>query len=442
VKCQTTTIVIACIAWLSLAMEPVLLGQDQLPPVAPILLNTDPLLGGPAVAGPPGLNPADGLGSSASYSSPDLPGSFAVPQPLLAGDPAASAAFDQRLSTSPLDPSVRIKDITFVAGDRSNHVSGDGLVFGLSGTGGRSEQTATMAANYFLRRGIQVRRANTLNMSAVLVSGRIPAYARKGETILVTVSVTDDALSLRGGTLAQTALRGLDDEIYAIAQGPIVGAGIAAQGASAGIQKNHPTVGVCEAIVEREINCEDIVQFGRAQLVLRNKSYSTATMIANALNTAFPNHARALDSGTVEVIIPPTFADSVPAFVSMIGDLRVHPDQPARVVINQKTGTIVMGHEVKIARVLFASENIVITTTETPVASQPLPFSQGQTAILPRTGVDVLETGGRYNVWREGLTVGDLATALNTLAVSPNTLIHIMTSLRNQGALQAELVIE
>ncbi len=340
------------------------------------------------------------------------------------------------------DPTVRIKDITFVQGDRINHVSGEGLVFGLSGTGGKSEQTKTMAANYFLRKGVRLRNVDTKNMSAVLVSGKIPAYARKGETIHVTVSVADDASSLRGGTLHSTALRGLDDEIYAIAQGSIIGGGVSAQGDAGSLKKNHPTVGVCEAVLEREIGCDNLAKDGRIRLVLRNKSYSTATQINNALNTAFPGHARALDSGTVEIVVPRTFQKGVPAFISMIGGLRVRPDQPARVVINQKTGTIVLGHNVKVSRVLFASENIVIATGETPIASQPAPFSDGQTAILPRTNIDILETGGTYNIWREGLTVGDLANALNTLAVSPNTLINILTSLQNQGALQAELIIE
>ena len=341
-----------------------------------------------------------------------------------------------------IDPSVRIKDITFVEGDRINHVSGEGLVFGLSGTGGKAEQTRIMATNYYLRKGLRLRNVDTKNMSAVLVSGKIPAYARKGETIHVTVSVADDASSLRGGTLHQTHLRGLDDEIYAIAQGPIIGGGVSAQGEGASLMKNHPTVGVCEAIVEREIRCDNIAADGRIRLVLRNKSYSTATQITNALNGAFPAQARALDSGTVEIAVPQTFQKGLPAFISMIGDLRVRPDMPARVVINQKTGTIVLGHNVKVSRVLFASENIVIATNELPIASQPAPFSDGQTAILPRTNIDIVETGGTYNIWREGLTVGDLANALNTLGVSPNTLINIMTSLRNQGALQAELIIE
>ena len=343
---------------------------------------------------------------------------------------------------SRFDPMVRIKDIASVEGDRVNHVSGEGLVFGLSGTGGRSEQTRAMVTNYYLRKGLRIGQVKTTNMSAVMVSGKIPAYARPGETILVTVSVADDAASLRGGTLNQTALRGIDDQIYAIAQGPIIGGGIAAGGGAASVQVNHPTVGVCEAIVERPIECERIVSGGRLRLVLRNKTYSTATQIENALNRIFPGHAKALNSGTVSVQVPNTFLQSVPSFVSIIGNVRVQPDAPARVVINQKTGSIVMGHNVKIARVLFASENIVIATSEMPVASQPNPLSGGQTVVLPRTQLDVLESGGRYNLLAGSMSVGDLATALNSLAVSPNTLINIMTSLRNQGALQAELVIE
>ncbi|MEL6108156.1 MAG: flagellar basal body P-ring protein FlgI [Planctomycetota bacterium] len=340
------------------------------------------------------------------------------------------------------DASVRIKDITFVEGDRVNYLNGEGLVTGLSGTGGKAEQTRLMARNLFLRRGLALDNVDTKSMSAVFVSGKVPAYARKGEKILVTVSVADDASSLRGGNLSQTALRGLDDEIYAIAQGPVIGGGVAAQGDAASVQVNHPTVGVCEAIVEREIDCGRIVRNGRIRLVLRNKDYSTANEIANVLNRKYPSHARAMDSGTVDVFVPPDKLDNLPAFISSVGDLRVRPDQPAKVVINQRTGTIVLGHRVKISRVLFASANIVISTNEAPVVSQPAPLSNGDTTVLPRSSVDVFESGGTYNVWRDGVTVGDLANALNSLAVSPITLIDIFTSLRNQGALQAELIIE
>lgn len=340
------------------------------------------------------------------------------------------------------DDSVRIMDITFVDGDRINHVSGNGLVFGLSGTGGKSEQTRSMAGSYFLRKGIRVNQVDTKNMSAVLVSGKIPAFARKGETIEVVVSVADDASSLRGGTLHQTVLRGIDDEIYAVAQGPIIGGGVSAAGAATAVTKNHPTVGVCQAIVEREICSNRLMVNGRVKLILYNKEYSTATRIANALNSAFPGSSRAINAGTIEVAVPTRFQQSLPAFISMIGQLRVQPEMKARVVINQKTGTIVMGKNVKISQVLFASENIVISTSESPIASQPAPLSNGETAILPRTSVDVFESGGSYNVWRDGITVGDLANALNTLAVSPNTMINVFTTLRNQGALQAELIIE
>ncbi len=376
--------------------------------------------------------------SVASLSAQNVTSRFLQSNTVTRPAPTDGPGFDPRR----LDPTVRIKDITFVDGDRNNLVSGGGLVFGLSGTGGRSEQTRSMASNYFLRKGIRIGIAETTNLSAVLVSGKIPPYARKGETILINVSVADDATSLRGGTLHQTVLRGIDDEIYAIAQGPIIGGGVAAGGAGASVTKNHPTVGVCEAIIEREICPEQLLTNGRLRLILRNKEYSTVTQITNAMNSVFPNTTRALDSGTVEIAVPRSFQGSLPAFISILGELRIRPDLRARVVINQKTGTIVMGKHVKISRVLLASENIVISTAETPIASQPAPFSDGETVVLPRTSVDIFESGGTYNVWQEGLTVGDLAHALNTLAVSPNSLINIFTTLKNQGALQAELVIE
>jgi flagellar P-ring protein precursor FlgI len=342
----------------------------------------------------------------------------------------------------PIDRSSRIKDITLIAGDRNNHTSGNGLVFGLSGTGGTSDLTLEMARNYFARDGLRLDNLNTQNLSSVLVSGKIPPYARKGETIIVNVAVADDASSLRGGYLHRTALRGLDNEIYAIAQGPIVGGGVSAGGAAASVQKNHPTAGTCEAIIEREICSEMVLQNSRIRLVLQNKDYSTATQIANAINEVFPQTTRALDAGTVELMVPRSFHYKLPAFISMVGELRVRPDMKARVIINQKTGTILMGQNVRLSRVLFASENIVISTTESPIVSQPAPLSDGQTVVLPRTNVDVFESGGSYNVWQDSITVGELADALNSLAVSPLAMINIFTSLRNQGALQAELVIE
>ena len=356
----------------------------------------------------------------------------------------ANAAANTRVASLPLpERSVRIKDITSIAGDRSNNVEGNGLVLGLAGTGGRSEVTLDMARNFYSRNGNRIENIIiTQNMCAVFVQGKIPAYARKGEKILIDVAVADDASSLRGGILKSTELRGIDNEIYAIASGPIIGGGVSAGGAAASVQKNHPTAGKVEAVIEREICGEATMNNGRIRLILQNKDYATATYIANVINTIFSNSSMALDSGTVEVNVPRSFYRKLPVFISMIGELRVRPDTKARVIINQKTGTILMGQNVRLSRVLFASENIIISTTENPIASQPAPFSDGQTAILPRTSVDVFESGGSYNLWQDGITVGELANALNTLAVSPLAMIDIFTSLRNQGALQAELIIE
>ncbi|MEM7457434.1 MAG: flagellar basal body P-ring protein FlgI [Planctomycetota bacterium] len=353
-------------------------------------------------------------------------------------------AFNQSVPDTfvPQEMLVRIKDITQIYGDRNNHVLGNGLVNGLQRTGGRSEQTIAMVRNYYATSNLSLQAPKTDNSSAVTVSGKIPPYARRGETILVNVAVADDATSLRGGVLLQTPLRGIDGEIYAVAQGPVIVGGVSAEGDAASVQQNHTTAGICEAIIEREISCDQIVHNGMIRLLLINKDYSTATRISNAINSIFPNIARSVDSGTVDVLIPRTFMGSVPEFISMIGDRRVRPDQRARVVINQKTGTVVIGQEVRITRVLFANESIVISTAEAPVAAQPAPLSQGQTAVLPRTSIDIVASGGNYNILDDGITVGDLARALNTLAVSPSTLISVFQSLHSQGALQAELIIE
>ncbi|MEM8734205.1 MAG: flagellar basal body P-ring protein FlgI [Planctomycetota bacterium] len=401
--------------------------------------------GGQLLPGLVGAQPATVPPSTPSGVNTNL----ANPAPIIAapggmGKPAAlQDIIPTRTGGFHLDPMVRVKDITTVEGDRFNTLTGMGLVAGLAGTGGRSEQTMRVVTNYYKRNGIPLTRADTTNMSVVVVTAKIPAFARAGEKILVDVSVLDDAASIRGGTLIQTALKGIDDEIYALAAGQIVGAGIAVQGNAASVSLNHPTVGVCEATLEREIPCSDLVRYGRMNLIVQNKSFTTATRIANAINVAFRGGlATARDKGTVEVIVPKKWVDDVTPFISMIGDLQVHPDKPAEVVINQKTGTIIAGANVKISSVVFASENIVISTSETPVASQPAPLSQGQTAILDRTQVDIFGSGGSYNVLNEGLSVGDLANALNVLGVSPNTLINIMTDLRKQGHLQAKLSIE
>ncbi|MEM9410767.1 MAG: flagellar basal body P-ring protein FlgI [Planctomycetota bacterium] len=337
----------------------------------------------------------------------------------------------------------RIRDITFPDGDRENEISGIGLVVGLSQTGGRAAQTQVMAQNFYQRNGLNLEDGpETRAMSSVWVRASVPPYARKGEKIQVTVSVMDDATSLRGGTLIQTPLKGIDGKIYAIAQGSVLGGGVAAGGAAANVQRDHPTVGVCTAILEQEICTEPPDQQNKLRLILRNKEYTTAVSIANTLNSVFPNTAMALDHGAVEILIPPTFRNKRPSFIAAIGNLRVKVDPTAKVVINQKTGTIVMGQNVRIAPVTVANGSLVISTTETPVVSQPAPLSDGQTVVLPRTDLSVTESGGPYTPLGGTATVGDLGRALNELGFTPNMMIEMFSSLKSQGALQAELIIE
>ncbi len=335
----------------------------------------------------------------------------------------------------------RIKDITFPDGDRDNNVQGISLVVGLAQTGSSAAQTLVMAQNYFQQQGIAVANPATNSMSSVQVFGKIPPYARKGEKIQVTVSVVDDATSLYGGVLLKTPLRGLDGQIYAIAEGQIIGSGLSAGGQAANVQRDHPTVGTCHAIVEREI-CADFTESDRIRLLLRNKEESTAVAISNVLNIAFPNSARTLDQGAVEVMIPGSFRGRRTDFLSVIGKLEVPVDPKAIVVINQKTGTIILGQNVRISPIVFAKGSLVISTAENPVASQPAPLSEGETVVLPRTDLQVSETGGPYSRLGGGSTVGELGRALNELGFTPNLMIEMFTSLRNAGALQAELRIE
>ena len=336
----------------------------------------------------------------------------------------------------------RLKDITFPEGDRDNTIEGIGLVVGLSQTGGRAVQTQMMAQNYFVRQGLPVQDPETRSMSAVLVSGEVPPYARKGETIQVKVSVIDDSTSLRGGMLARTPLKGLDGKVYAIAQGPVLGGGVAAGGEAANVQRDHPTAGVCNATIEREICSEVDPNSPMLRLILRNKEYSTAVSVANTINEIFGRAARAVDQGTIEIYVPRGFYGKRAEFISVIGQLRVKVDPRAKVVVNQKTGTIILGQNVRIAPVVFAKGSLVISTTEAPVVSQPAPLSEGETVVLPRTSVEVSETGGPYSSLGGVATVGELGRALNELGFTPNMMIEMFSSLKSVGALQAELVIE
>ena len=337
---------------------------------------------------------------------------------------------------------VRIKDITSIEGHRSNRVEGIGLVSGLKGTGGKSPLTQQLVATMLQNQGILSTDIATKNLSAVTVTAEIPPFYKPGETLTATVACLDDASSLYGGVLLRTSLSAMDGQVYALASGPLVIGGFSAEGAGGSIKKNHDVVGKVQAQMEVEICDGPAFSGNQLRLLLKNKDYSTAYRIATKINMHFPRSARANHSGSVDVKIPNSFINGKMDFLVMINNLEVEPDNKARIVINEKTGTIVVGKNVKLSSVLLARDNLIITTTESPVASQPAPFSQGQTVVLPRTQIEATELGGRYNTLPANSTVGDLAAALNSLGVTPQDLISVLRDIDREGSLHAELVVE
>jgi len=352
---------------------------------------------------------------------------------------------------------VRIKDITELEGARINQLVGFGLVVGLDGSGSKSLFTQQVAVDMLQRfrvtskiiAGIQGDSVfKSGNISAVMVTAELGPFSRRGSRIDVIVSALDDATSLQGGTLILTPLRGADGVDYAVAQGPLsVGGFIFSStggGATpaAGAQKNHPTVGRIAggATVEQEARGKILCQ-GQIRLMLRDPDYATAQAIAKAVNRRFPNSSFTPDAGSVQIFVSEEQQLNLVSFVSEIGVLEVQPDVPARVVINERTGTIVAGHQVKISTVAVTHGNLAILTTSQPIASQPAPFSQGKTVVLPRGQVGVSEQGGVVRVLENSVTVADLARVLNALGATPRDLIIIFQTLKQAGALHAELVI-
>jgi flagellar P-ring protein precursor FlgI len=410
--------------------EAALLAAPQVPIVGP-----SPVPDAVQAPAPPGSRDSFRSGEDPSQQS-------AEELPLPPADDTPPPA--QPLTVDSGDLVVRIRDIISVDGHRSNSILGRGLVTGLNGTGGRSPDTQRMAANLAGNLGNNPVPPfnNTRSASVVMVNAMLPPFVKKGEEITVTVSVMDDAINLRGGILQDTPLLGADGEVYAIASGPILNHGFGVGGDAGSVTKNHPTTGTCRAIVEKEVCFDAVLRSSHVKLNLRNKDYVTATRIASAINELFPRHARPLDMGTVEVLVPKSFTDAQTEFISMITSQSVVPNMPARVVINQKNGTIVIGANVRISRVIFANDNLIVTTNENPVVSQPNPFSGGTTEVVPRTQITAIEQGGDYNVLKESISVGEFAAALNALGVPPQDLISIFQTLESSGALHAELIIE
>lgn len=349
--------------------------------------------------------------------------------------------------------SVRVKDIADFEGIRDNVLVGYGLVVGLNGTGD-SLRNATFTEESLKamleRLGVSTRGRNlrTQNVAAVMVTATLPPFARQGSRIDVGASALGDAKSLLGGTLLVTPLIGADGEVYAVAQGALTIGGFEAEGDAETITRGVPTAGriPAGAIVEREIDFEldDIVT---VKLALRNPDLTTAQRIAAAVNAMLDGNqpvqgrmARASDPTTVSVRIPTGYIGRTAEFLTEIEQLRVVPDTPARIVIDESNGIIVMGENVRVSKVAVAQGNLTVRVTETPQVSQPNPFAEGETVEVPRTDIEVDDQDDRKMVVLEsGVTLEQLVDGLNALGVGPRDMISIIQAIRAAGALQAEI---
>jgi flagellar P-ring protein precursor FlgI len=365
--------------------------------------------------------------------------------------------------------SARIKDIASFRGIRTNQLFGYGLVIGLEGSGDKAGTDFTIQAlvNMLTHMGIIVdpEDVKVNNVAAVMVSAELPPFARIGKKIDVTVSSIGDAKTLQGGTLLLTPLKGVDGKIYALAQGPMSIGGFRVGGAAGGgVQKNHPTVGRITggATVEREVTLS-LENKKAMTMLLNNADFVTATRVADSINSQFgENLAKPIDSGTLRIKIPEAFQDRVVTLLAQLENLEVVPDSVAKVIVNEKTGTVVIGENVRISSVAVAHGNLTIQVKETYDVSQPLPFAPsapvlgatptqtegnvtvapgGSTVVVPESDVAVQEEKNKLLLVPEGKTIGELIRALNAMGVTPRDLITILQSMKAAGALQAKLVI-
>ena len=359
---------------------------------------------------------------------------------------AAALTLVVALSTAPDARAERIKDVTDIQGIRGNPLQGYGLVVGLAGTGDTAAVTPRALANVLRRQGLSVTPADLAgqNVASVIVRAELPAFGRLGQRIDVEVSAIGDAQSLQGGTLLMTPLLGADGQVYAVGQGPIIMGGFSASGQASSVSKNHTTVGLIPggANVERE-ETATFVRNGTVALNLRNPDFSTAEDIRAAINAVFPDAADTLDAGTVQVRLPAGLAPThLGAFLDRIGLLEVKVDTPALVVLNERTGTIIVGENVGISTVAISHGNLSIVTQEKDFVSQPLPFSRtGTSERMHRTEITAIEEQGPLNVVTRKVSVQDLARALNAMGLTPRDLISIFQALKQAGALQADLKV-
>jgi flagellar P-ring protein precursor FlgI len=341
----------------------------------------------------------------------------------------------------------RIKDLAMVAGARDNQLAGYGLVTGLAGDGDKNPvDTLQTIANLLQRYGLTIP-ATTIsakNVAIVMVTADIPAFAKSGSRLDVVVSSMGDAKSLQGGVLIQTPLLGADGKVYAVAQGTLSIGGLSASGGGgdASVQKNHPTVGtiINGALIERAIPAV-IVSDNHLELLLRDPDFTSSSRMAAALNAKFPCSAVAVDSTTVRVAIPATWTASQVDFISQIESLEITPDVPARVIINERTGTIVATARIHISNCAVSHGNVTISIVSTQDVSQPNALSLGTTQVTTHTDAKIKEDKGSLVALPELPTVEKVAAALNSLGVTPRDMMAMFEAMKQAGALQAELIM-
>jgi flagellar P-ring protein precursor FlgI len=363
--------------------------------------------------------------------------------------------------------SARIKDISSIKGIRQNQLLGYGLVIGLNGTGdkGGTKFTIQGLVNMLEHMGVHVDpdEVKVKNVAAVVVSAKLPPFARIGKKIDVILSSIGDAKSLVGGTLLLTPLKGVDNKVYALAQGPVSIGGFSAGGAAGGgVTKNHPTVGRISggASIEKEIPLS-IMSKNEMTIILNNPDFNTADRAVKAINSRFgENIAKSIDSGTLKFRVPEEFQNKVVNLIAQIGEIEVEPDSIAKVIVNEKTGTVVVGENVRIQKVAVAHGNLSIQIKEKSNVSQPQAFAPsgggiaprqmgggtvvapgGSTVVTPESQVAVAEESSRLLLIPKGRTIGELVNALNAIGVTPRDLITILQAIKAAGALQGELEI-
>jgi flagellar P-ring protein precursor FlgI len=361
---------------------------------------------------------------------------------------AAGALSALLIWVAPAEATSRIKDLANIEGVRQNQLVGYGLVVGLNGTGdtlNNAPFTKQSLQAMLERMGVNIRGATirTGNVAAVMVTGNLPPFGTQGTRMDVTVSSLGDSKNLQGGTLLVTPLLGADGNVYAVAQGSVTINGFQAEGAAASITRGVPTVGRIAngAIIEREIEFA-LNRLPNVRLALRNGDFTTAKRIAAAVNDFLGTKtAEPIDPSTVQLTIPAEFKGNVVAFLTEIEQLQVEPDLGAKIIIDERSGIIVMGRDVRVATVAVAQGNLTVSISESPQVSQPNPLSRGRTVVTPRSSVRVTEDGKKLALVKDGVSLQQLVDGLNGLGIGPRDLIGILQAIKAAGAIQADIEV-